>query len=80
MKGFTVVWRDSLEVHFKSKSHLGNLRLQLDYLNFEAIYNNGQRGGFSAVLAWLSEGLGVCFKSKFHFHIDINIQSQEVQV
>ncbi|XP_024199277.1 uncharacterized protein LOC112202498 [Rosa chinensis] len=51
-----------------------NLRLELGYLNCEAVFSRGQSGGLA--LFW-SDGIDVRFRSKSHHHIDVEVWERD---
>lgn len=62
------------ETKVRDRSYMNDLRLQIGYLNCEAVFSDGQSGGLA--LFWI-DGLDVRFRSKSNHHIDVEIRSND---
>ncbi|XP_062028661.1 uncharacterized protein LOC133744595 [Rosa rugosa] len=54
--------------------YMNSLRLQIGYLNCEAVFSEGQSGG--VVLFW-ADGLDVRFRSKSRSHVDVEVRETD---
>ncbi|XP_024177965.2 uncharacterized protein LOC112183883 [Rosa chinensis] len=54
--------------------YMNSLRLQIGYLNCEAVFSEGQSGGVA--LFW-ADGLDVCFLSKSRSHVDVEVRETD---
>ncbi|XP_061993305.1 uncharacterized protein LOC133711157 [Rosa rugosa] len=54
--------------------YMNSLRLQIEYLNCEAVFSEGQSGGVA--LFW-ADGLDVCFRSKSKSHVDVEVRETD---
>ncbi|XP_062005742.1 uncharacterized protein LOC133722901 [Rosa rugosa] len=62
------------ETKVSDPDYMKNLRLELGYLNCDAVFSRGQSGGLA--LFW-SDGIDVRFRSKSHHHIDVEVWERD---
>lgn len=62
------------ETKVRDSSYMNSLRLQIGFLNCEAVFRYGQSGGLA--LFWC-DGIDVRSRSKSHHHIDVEIRSTD---
>lgn len=62
------------ETKVRDRVYLNDLRLQIGYLNCEAVFSEGQSGGLA--LFW-RDGLDVRFRSKSNHHVDVEVHSTD---
>ncbi|XP_024171719.1 uncharacterized protein LOC112177688 [Rosa chinensis] len=62
------------ETKVSDPDYMRTLRLELGYLNCEAVFSRGQSGGLA--LFW-SDGIDVRFQSKSHHHIDVEVWERD---